>query len=93
MFKKKKKKSAREQQHCWDSVGQKIFKNNRFIYTFLKKNQINISYGGTCRKKNPKTNVEQKGSVSGQLFIINPVMKPSKLNRARKKNARYVADD
>lgn len=50
----KKKKSAREQQqqHCWDSVGQKITqKQQRFIYKFKKKrNLINMSYCGTFRK-------------------------------------------
>lgn len=36
-------------------------------------------------EKKPQKNIEQKGSVSRQLFIINPLMEPEKLNRARKK--------
>lgn len=54
-------KSAREQQqHCWDSVGQKIFQNNKDSLTTLKKNQINMSYRGTFRKEKNQNQIWNK---------------------------------
>lgn len=61
-------KSAREQQHCWDSVGQKIFKNNKDAFTNVKKDLINISYCGTFRKeKINKYGIKRKRHLSTAL--------------------------
>lgn len=90
----KKKKKVHESSSIAGTVWDKRSSKTTKIHLHIFKKESNEHFlWWNLQKKNTKTNVEHKGSVSGQLFIINPLMKPSKLNRARKKNARYVADD
>ena len=69
-------KSAREQQHCWDSVGQKIFKNNKDSFT---KRLITISYFQVSEKKKKKKKKKTKGKEKEALavngFILRALMK------------------
>lgn len=76
-------KSAREQQHCWDSVGQKIFKNNKDAFTNVKKDLINISYCGTFRKEKNKQIWNKKEASPVDCFMIKPLMEPSELFKKR----------